>query len=316
SGTGAQADRNRRRQGKNPQSAIHNPQYQSDRLHWTGRRRQDDVDRRIGAALPQQRQEITGRDFVTRPERHWRGRVAGRSRDDDQFTKRSRVHPQHGDPRTSRRTFARDEGLPRTAGAVGIRLRHHRNGRHWPGSNAVSKKWARRSNGAGDEPRLRQPIATAENRNARSRRHRGREQKRFTAGEDGAHRDRTASRTESAQATVDRHCRETSSRRWRGPLVRFNFRKRQRREGTEEKMSKLGNVVESVEKYNQFVVDQVKRARTDKDFSRDLVGRWNDIKAKIPTSRTPTGIPLPRLALPEIDEAGEIARYLFGEGLP
>ena len=81
-------------------------------------------------------------------------------------------------------------------------------------------------------------------------------------------------------------------------------------------MSKLGNVVESVEKYSQFVVDQVKRARTDRDFGRDLVGRWNDIKAKIPTSRTPTGIPLPRLALPEIDEAGEIARYLFGEGLP
>ena len=78
-------------------------------------------------------------------------------------------------------------------------------------------------------------------------------------------------------------------------------------------MSKLGNVVESVEKYNQFVVDQVKRARTDKDFGRDLVGRWNDIKAKIPTTRTPTGIPLPRLALPEMDEAGEIARYLFGE---
>jgi len=81
-------------------------------------------------------------------------------------------------------------------------------------------------------------------------------------------------------------------------------------------MSKLGSVVESVEKYNQFVLDQVKRARTDKDFGRDLLGRWNDIKAKIPTTRTPTGIPLPRLALPEIDEPGEIARYLFGEGLP
>jgi methylmalonyl-CoA mutase cobalamin-binding domain/chain len=81
-------------------------------------------------------------------------------------------------------------------------------------------------------------------------------------------------------------------------------------------MSKLGQVVESVEKHNQFVVDQVKRARSDKDFGRDLLGRWNDIKAKIPTSRTPTGIPLPRLALPEIDDPGEIARYLFGEGLP
>jgi methylmalonyl-CoA mutase cobalamin-binding domain/chain len=81
-------------------------------------------------------------------------------------------------------------------------------------------------------------------------------------------------------------------------------------------MSKLGQVVESVEKYDQFVLDQVKRARTDQDFGRDLLGRWNDIKAKIPTTRTPTGIPLPRLALPEIDEPGEIARYLFGEGLP
>jgi methylmalonyl-CoA mutase len=81
-------------------------------------------------------------------------------------------------------------------------------------------------------------------------------------------------------------------------------------------MSKLGQVVESIEKFNKFVLDQVKRARSDKDFGRDLLGRWNDIKAKIPTTRTPTGIPLPRLALPEIDEPGEIARYLFGEGLP
>src|SRR3954469_8085973 len=81
-------------------------------------------------------------------------------------------------------------------------------------------------------------------------------------------------------------------------------------------MSKLGQVVESVENYNKFVLHQVKRARTDQKFGRDLVGRWNDIKAKIPTARTPTGIPLPRLALPEIDEAGEIARYIFSEGLP
>jgi methylmalonyl-CoA mutase cobalamin-binding domain/chain len=81
-------------------------------------------------------------------------------------------------------------------------------------------------------------------------------------------------------------------------------------------MSKLGQVVESVEKYNEFVLQQVKRARTDHEFGRDLVGRWNDIKAKIPLTRAPTGLPLPRLALPEIDEPGEIARYLFGEGLP
>jgi methylmalonyl-CoA mutase cobalamin-binding domain/chain len=81
-------------------------------------------------------------------------------------------------------------------------------------------------------------------------------------------------------------------------------------------MSKLGQVVEAVEKYNQFVLDQVKRARADEKFGRDLLGRWNDIKAKIPATRTPTRLPLPRLALPEVDEPGEIARYLFGEGLP
>src|ERR1041385_4817314 len=81
-------------------------------------------------------------------------------------------------------------------------------------------------------------------------------------------------------------------------------------------MSKLGQVVESVEKYNGFVLDQVKRARTDEKFGRDLLGRWNDVKAKIPITRAPTGLSLPRLALPEVDEPGEIARYLFGEGLP
>ena len=69
-------------------------------------------------------------------------------------------------------------------------------------------------------------------------------------------------------------------------------------------MSKLGQVVESIEKHNKFVLDQVKRARTDEKFGRELLGRWNEIKAKIPISRTPTGLPLPRLALPEIDEAG------------
>jgi methylmalonyl-CoA mutase cobalamin-binding domain/chain len=81
-------------------------------------------------------------------------------------------------------------------------------------------------------------------------------------------------------------------------------------------MSKLGQVVEAVEKYNQFVLDQVKRARSDEKFGRELINRWNETKAKTPVTQTPTGLSLPRLALPEIDEPGEIARYLFGEGLP
>ena len=81
-------------------------------------------------------------------------------------------------------------------------------------------------------------------------------------------------------------------------------------------MSKLGHVVEAVEKHGQFVQAQVKRARTDQKFARELTERWDKIKSSIPMTHAPTGLPLPRLALPEIDEAGEIARYLFGEGLP
>ena len=81
-------------------------------------------------------------------------------------------------------------------------------------------------------------------------------------------------------------------------------------------MSKLGRVVEAVENYNKHVLDEVKRARSDKKFGKQMLDRWDELKRKIPTGRAPTGLELPRLALPEIDEAGEIARYLLGDGLP
>jgi methylmalonyl-CoA mutase cobalamin-binding domain/chain len=81
-------------------------------------------------------------------------------------------------------------------------------------------------------------------------------------------------------------------------------------------MSKLGRVVEAVEKYNDFVLDEVKRARSDEMFGKQLLNRWNEVKAKTPIGTAPTGLKLPRLALPEIDEPGEIARYLLGDGLP
>ncbi|MEO6969452.1 MAG: methylmalonyl-CoA mutase family protein, partial [Chthoniobacterales bacterium] len=81
-------------------------------------------------------------------------------------------------------------------------------------------------------------------------------------------------------------------------------------------MSKLGQVVESVEKYNQFVLAEVKRARSDEKFGQEMVDRWNKVKSQIAIGTAPTGLKLPRLALPEIDEAGEITRYLLGEGLP
>ena len=46
-------------------------------------------------------------------------------------------------------------------------------------------------------------------------------------------------------------------------------------------MSKLGQVVESVEKYNQFVLTEVKSARSDKEFGQQMVNRWNKVKAQI-----------------------------------
>jgi len=81
-------------------------------------------------------------------------------------------------------------------------------------------------------------------------------------------------------------------------------------------MSKLGAVVDAVEKHGRFVLDEVKRARSDARFGDELKERWEKIKGSIPVSRAPTGLALPRLALPEIDEPGEIARYLLGDGLP
>src|SRR5256885_717033 len=81
-------------------------------------------------------------------------------------------------------------------------------------------------------------------------------------------------------------------------------------------MSKLGRVVEAVEKYNEHVLAEVKRARTDEKFGRELLDRWNEIKRSVKVGTSPTGLQLPRLALPEIDEPGEIARFLVGDGLP
>src|SRR5690242_14456694 len=81
-------------------------------------------------------------------------------------------------------------------------------------------------------------------------------------------------------------------------------------------MSKLGAVVEAVEKHGRHVLEEVKRARSDAAFGQEMMERWKKIQESIPVSTAPTGLPLPRLALPEIDEPGEIARYLLGDGLP
>jgi methylmalonyl-CoA mutase cobalamin-binding domain/chain len=81
-------------------------------------------------------------------------------------------------------------------------------------------------------------------------------------------------------------------------------------------MNTLRKVVEAVERFHRNLVRQVKRARTDERFRREMLQRWKKISATIEATRTPTGLALPRLALPQTDEPSEIAHYLFGEGLP
>src|SRR3954466_10685504 len=81
-------------------------------------------------------------------------------------------------------------------------------------------------------------------------------------------------------------------------------------------MTQLGKVADSVDAYNAFVVREVQRARTDAAFAAELQSRWAAARASIETTHSPTGTPLPRLALPATDEPGAIAGYLLGEGLP
>jgi len=81
-------------------------------------------------------------------------------------------------------------------------------------------------------------------------------------------------------------------------------------------MSALQDIARAVEAHNGHVESQVRRARADDEFRRDMLDCWTSVRATVGQTTTPTGLQVPRLALPLTDEPGEIARYLFGEGLP
>lgn len=81
-------------------------------------------------------------------------------------------------------------------------------------------------------------------------------------------------------------------------------------------MNDLGKVVGAVRDFNEGVEVKVREVRGDVGLASDLMDRWEKVKASIPMVETPTGVRLPRLPLPELDEAGAVARYLYGEGLP
>jgi len=81
-------------------------------------------------------------------------------------------------------------------------------------------------------------------------------------------------------------------------------------------VSVLAQVTNAVEAFNRFVEQQVSQARSDSQFGEQLMARWQAARAGLGTVTIPTALKLPRLALPLTDEPGEVARYLYGEGLP
>jgi methylmalonyl-CoA mutase len=81
-------------------------------------------------------------------------------------------------------------------------------------------------------------------------------------------------------------------------------------------MSILAEVIDAAEAHRRFVGEQVNRARADTNFRDELHSKWQAALKNAGITTTPTGLQLPRLALPQTDEPGEIARYLYGEGLP
>src|SRR3984957_7030672 len=78
----------------------------------------------------------------------------------------------------------------------------------------------------------------------------------------------------------------------------------------------LGQIVGAVENYRRSGLEEVQKARADREFGERILQRWREVKDKIGTTVTPTGLRLPRLALPDLDEVGEIARFMWDEGLP
>src|SRR5580658_5125525 len=81
-------------------------------------------------------------------------------------------------------------------------------------------------------------------------------------------------------------------------------------------MSILAETIAAVEGHEKFVQGQVERARADSKFGAELAERAKTAAAQQGQVTTPTGISVPRLPLPSLDDSAALAKYLFGEGLP
>ncbi len=81
-------------------------------------------------------------------------------------------------------------------------------------------------------------------------------------------------------------------------------------------MSSLSQAASAVRARARFVEAEVRRVRQDPGFAAETMARWDAVRRGIQTTRTPTGLTLPRLALPPYDEPGEVLRFILEGGLP
>lgn len=81
-------------------------------------------------------------------------------------------------------------------------------------------------------------------------------------------------------------------------------------------MGLLQECVSAVRNYHRGTEQEVQRVRADKNESERVLQDWRGAVRAIPMRRTPIGTEVPQVALPFLDEAGSIVRYLRREGLP
>jgi len=81
-------------------------------------------------------------------------------------------------------------------------------------------------------------------------------------------------------------------------------------------MSALRQVMEALDGFKRSVELQAQKTRGDAKFAAELSRRWRKICREVPLVETATGLTLPRLALRQTEEPSEVARFLFGEGMP
>jgi methylmalonyl-CoA mutase cobalamin-binding domain/chain len=81
-------------------------------------------------------------------------------------------------------------------------------------------------------------------------------------------------------------------------------------------LTTIGQIADAVDAHRDYVEAQVRRARAEPEFADEIRARWQKATADPGTTTTPTGLVLPRRALPFLDEPGAMARFLFGEGVP